>query len=128
MSVAPDSSVGLRVGRSIVGLAAAGAAFVALAPPVASADPEDCNETLTAYDPHDLVLDTDVLLDLSTLVEVENLVDGCTDNIDEALDAEFDDLEPPDGVSSDDLIDEARWKIEDAIDLGCSLAGCEDDL
>ena len=128
MSVAPDSSVGLRVERSKVRLAAAGAALVALAPPVASADPEDCNETLTAYDPHDLVLDTDVLLDLSTLVEAENLVDECTDKIDEALDAEFDDLEPPDGVSSDDLIDEARWKIEDAIDLGCSLAGCEDDL
>ena len=88
----------------------------------------DCNEELTVYDPYDLVLDTDVLLDLSTLVEVENLVDEYTDKIDEALDAEFDDLEPPNGVSSDDLIDEARWRIEDAIDLVRSLAGCEDDL
>jgi hypothetical protein len=43
-----------------------------------------------------------------------------------ALDAEFDDLEPPDGVSSDDLIDDARWEIKDALDLGRSIAGCED--
>jgi hypothetical protein len=94
--------------------------------PVAGADPEDCDESLILYDPHDLVLDTDVLVDVSTLIDVESLVDDYTEKIDEALDAEFDNLEPPDGVGSDDLIDEARWEIEDALDLGRSIAGCED--
>ena len=113
--------------RAMVGLAAVGATVAALAlPPVAGADPEDCDETLSLYDPHDLVQDTDVPVDLSTLTDVEGLVDEYTERIDEAVDAEFDDLEPPDGYSSDDLIDEARWEIEDAIDLGRSLAGCED--
>ena len=108
-------------------LAVVGATASALAcPPIAGADPEDCDETLIVYDPHDLVSDTDVLLDLSTLNDVESLVDEYTEKIDEALDAEFDDLEPPEGVSSDDLIDEARWEIEDAIDLGRTIAGCED--
>jgi hypothetical protein len=73
-----------------------------------------------------LVLDTDVLVDLSTLIDVENLVDDYTEKIDETLDAEFDNLVPPDGVSSDDLIDEARSEIQDALDLGRSIAGCED--
>lgn len=95
-------------------------------PPAAEAAPEDCQETLIVYDPHDLLRDADVLLDLGTLIDVENLVDDYTERIDEALDAEIEDLEPPDGVSSDELIDEARWEIEDAIDLGRSIAGCED--
>ena len=47
-------------------------------PPVAAADPQDCDETLAGYDPYDLVFDSDVLLDLSTLIEVKNLVDDYT--------------------------------------------------
>lgn len=94
-------------------------------PPRASADPADCTETIIVYDPHDLVWDTDLPVDLDTLIEVEGLVDDYTDRIDEALDAEDAGLEPPDGESSDDLIDEARWEISDAIDLGRSIAECE---
>lgn len=95
-------------------------------PPAIAAASEDCDGTLILYDPHDLVLDTDVLVDLSTLIEVEDLVYGYTQRIDDALDAEFEGVEPPDGVSSDDLIDEGQWEVEDAIDLGRSIAGCED--
>ena len=67
-----------------------------------------------------------MLVDFGTLLDVESLVDDYTEKIDEALDAEFDDQEPLDGVSSDDLIDEARWEVDDTIDLGRSIAGCED--
>ena len=127
MNVLSDRRVVFAQKSAVAALAAVVATAMALAfPPIAGADPEDCDETLIVYDPHDLVSDTDVLLDLSTLIDVESLVDEYTEKIDEALDAEFDDLEPPDGVSSDDLIDEARWEIEDAIDLGRTIAGCED--
>jgi hypothetical protein len=122
-----DRRVVLRRRSAVAAVAAVVAAATALAlPPVTGADPEDCDETLILYDPHDLVLDTDVLVDFSTLIDVESLVDDYTEKIDDALDAEFDDLEPPDGVSSDDLIDDARWEIKDALDLGRSIAGCED--
>lgn len=95
--------------------------------PTAAAQAEECDETLTSvYDPHDLVSDPDVALDFSTLIEVEGLVDDYTTKIDEALDAEFEDADPPDGVSSDDLIDEGRGEVADATDLGRSIAGCED--
>jgi hypothetical protein len=127
VNVLSDRRVVFRAWGVVAAFVAVGATAMALAfPPVTGADPEDCDETLTVYDPHDLVSDTDVLLDLSTLNDVESLVDEYTEKIDEALDAEFDDLEPPDGVSSDELIDEARWEIEDAIDLGRTIAGCED--
>lgn len=116
-----------RVTLRTVSLGAVFASVMALAlAPTALAQLEECDETLIVYDPHDLVWDTDVPLDLSTLIEVEGLVDDYTERIDEALDAEFEDLDPPDEVSSDDLIDEGRWEIEDAIDLGRSIAGCED--
>jgi hypothetical protein len=123
-----DRGVVFCKARVAVALSAAvvGTAMAIALPAIAGADPEDCDETLVIYDPHDLVWDTDVLLDLGTLIDVESLVDDYTEKIDEALDAEFDNLEPPDGVSSDDLIDEARWEIKDALDLGRSIAGCED--
>ncbi|MUL85213.1 MULTISPECIES: hypothetical protein [unclassified Mycolicibacterium] len=100
--------------------------LVFLSPPTALADSEDCQETLIVYDPHDLVWDEETLLDFDTLIEVEGLVDEYTERIDEAVDYESDSLEPPDGVSSDDLITEAQWEISDAIDLGRSIAGCDD--
>lgn len=115
--------VTLRTASLVAVFAAVTALTVA---PIALAQPEECDETLIVYDPYDLVWDTDVPVDLSTLIEVEGLVDDYTVRIDEALDAEFEDLDPPDEVSSDDLIDEGRWEIEDAIDLGRSIAGCED--
>jgi hypothetical protein len=40
------------------------------------------------------VWDTDVLLDLGTVIDVEGLVDDYTEKIDEAVDAEIDGLEP----------------------------------
>ena len=96
-------------------------------PPTAGAGPEDCDETLLyLYDPHDLVWDTDLPVDLITLMDVEGLVDDYTARIDETLDAEYEDLEPPEGVSSDNLITDARWEIEDTIALGRSIAGCDD--
>src|SRR5262245_262379 len=101
----------------------ASAGSVAVRPPVAAAS-DDCTETLNVYDTHDLLADPDILLDFSTLIDVESMVDDYTYRIDEALDAESDGLEPPDGISSDDLIDEGRWEIGDAIDLGRSFAGC----
>jgi hypothetical protein len=111
----------------ILSAVAAAAIVTGLAlPSTAHAEPEDCDETLTASDPHDLIKDTDVPVDLSTLIDVEGLVDDYTEKIDEALDAEYEDIDPPDGVSSDDLVDEGRSEIEDAIDLGRSIAGCED--
>jgi hypothetical protein len=111
----------------ILGAVAALAIFNGLVPaPLAQADPEDCDETLIVSDPYDLVQDTDVPVDLSTLIDVEGLVDDYTETIDEALDAEYDDLEPEGGISSDDLVDEGRSEIEDTVDLGRSMAGCED--
>ena len=111
----------------ILSAVAAAAIVTGLAlPSTAHAELEDCDETLTVSDPHDLIEDTDVPVDLSTLIDVEGLVDDYTEKIDEALDAEYEDLDPPDGVSSDDLADEGRTEIEDAIDLGRSIAGCED--
>lgn len=93
--------------------------------PVAAAEPADCTEELFVHDPYDLVSDPDVPMDFSTLIEVESLVDDYTSRIDEAIEAEDEGLESPDGEASDDLIDVARWDIEDAIDLGRSIAGCE---
>lgn len=90
-----------------------------------AAQSEECNETLIVYDPHDLVWDEDIFVDLDTSIEVESLVDEYTYRIDEALEYEGEGLEPPDGETSDDLIDEARWEIEDAIDLGRSIAACD---
>lgn len=113
----------IRTLSAVVVLVAATALSLA---PSALAEPEDCNETLTLYDPYDLVWDTDVPVDFSTLSEVEGLVDDYTERIDDVVDAESEDIEPPDDVSSDELIDEGRWEIEDAIDLGRSMAGCED--
>jgi hypothetical protein len=110
--------------NAVAALAMASAAL-ALAP-MAAAQSEDCDETLTVSDTYDLVEDTDVPVDFSTLIDVEGLVDDYTAKIDEALDAEYEDLDPPDGISSDDLIDEGRSEIEDAVDLGRSIAGCED--
>jgi hypothetical protein len=110
-------------------LAATAALFTAggLAfPSSAHAEPEDCVETLSMYDPYDLVTDTDLSVDYDTLVDVESLVDDYTSRIDDAVDAEFEDDEPPDDVSSDELIDEGRWEIDDAVELGRSIAGCED--
>jgi hypothetical protein len=86
--------------------------------PTAQAQPEDCDETLNVSDPYDLAEETDVSVDSSTLVYVEELVDDDTERIDEALDPESDDQDPPDGINSDDLIDESRSEIEDAVDLG----------
>jgi hypothetical protein len=88
-------------------------------PALATAASEDCSEELSASDP-------DILLDLPTLIDVEGLVDDYTYRIDDALDAESDGLEPLEGVSSDDLIDEARSEIVDTIDLGRSIAGCDE--
>ena len=114
--------------RSTLWLAAccAGALTLLTASPPAEADTNECQESLIVYDPYDLVWDEDPLLDFSTLIEVEGLVDDYTDRIDEATDYEIEGLEPPDGISSDDLIDEAQWEISDAIDLGRSIAGCDD--
>jgi len=42
-----------------------------------------------------LVSDTDVLVHLSTLSDIKSLVDDYTEQIDEALDAEFDDRGRP---------------------------------
>ncbi len=109
---------------ALLSTAAVGISIV-IPPPMAAA-PEHCDETLILYDPHDLVWDTDVLVDLGTLIEVEDLVDDYTQRIDEALDAEAESIQPPEGISSDDLIDEARWEIDDAIDMGRSIAGCEE--
>lgn len=96
-------------------------------PSTATADPSECVEELTyLYDPHDLVWDTDLPVDFSTLLDVESLVDDYTYRIDDALDAESEDLEPPEGIGSDDLIDEGRWEIEDTINSGRSIAGCDD--
>jgi hypothetical protein len=80
-----DRRVVLRRRSAVAAVAAVVAAATALAlPPVTGADPEDCDETLILYDPHDLVLDTDVLVDFSTLIDVESLVDDYTEKIDEA--------------------------------------------
>ena len=38
---------------------------------MAKAQPDECNETLTVYDPYDLVVDPDVSIDLSTLIDAE---------------------------------------------------------
>jgi hypothetical protein len=103
-------------------LVVAGFAF----PPSALAEPEDCVETLSVYDPYDLVTDSDLMVDYDTLADVESLVDDYTTRIDDAVDAEFEGIEPPDDVSSDDLIDEARWELDDTVELGRSIAGCED--
>jgi hypothetical protein len=112
--------------RALVAIAAVATATGLALSPTAQAEPEDCDETLTVSDPYDLVEDTDVPVDFSTLIDVEGLVDDYTAKIDEALDAEYEDLDPPDRVSSDDLVDEGRSEIEDAVDLGRSIAGCED--
>jgi hypothetical protein len=117
MSVRTATAVVVAVAIAIVSFAL---------PPTAAAQSADCDETLIVYDPHDLVSDTDVAVDFSTLIEVEGLVDDYTGRIDEALDAEFEDTDPPDGVTSDELIDEGRSEVDDAIDLGRSIAGCED--
>jgi hypothetical protein len=123
-----DNGVVFRKTRVAAALSATvvGTAMAMALPPVAGGAPEDCDEALILYDPHDLVWDTDVPVDFSTLIEVEGLVDEFTQKIDDALDAEFDGVEPPDGITSDDLIDEGQWEVEDAVDLGRSLAGCED--
>lgn len=97
-----------------------------IAAPSASAEPADCTETMVLYDPHDLVSDADLPVDLGTLIEVEGLVDDYSARIDDAIDAEDEGEEPPDGEASEDLIDEARWEISDAIDLGRSIAGCDE--
>lgn len=118
----------------LFGAAGAATALVSLAltvmalmlPPLARADPEDCDETLTVNDPYALVWDTDVSVDLDTLTDVEGVVDDYTDRIDEALDAEYDDREPPDGLSSGELIGEAQYEIEGIVDDGRWIAGCED--
>jgi hypothetical protein len=114
----------LRLVAAAAGLSTAITAM--LVPALATAASDDCSEELSAYDPHDLVEDPDILLDLPTLIDVEGLVDDYTYRIDDALDAESDGLEPPEGVSSDDLIDEARSEIVDTIDLGRSIAGCDE--
>lgn len=112
--------------RALIAIATVATATGLALSPTAQAEPEDCDETLTVSDPYDLVEDTDVPVDFSTLIDVEGLVDDYTAKIDEALDAEYEDLDPPDRVSSDDLVDEGRSEIEDAVDLGRSIAGCED--
>lgn len=109
------------------GLAGAVTLAVLLATPAhAVNDPEDCDETVSVFDPHDLVWDTDIPLDLGTVLDVEGIVDEYTEMIDDALEAEEAGLEPPDGVSSDELIDEGRWEVEDAIDFGRTMADCEE--
>jgi hypothetical protein len=113
--------------RRAAAVACLSTAFTAtLVPALATAASDDCSEELSASDPHDLVADPDILLDLPTLIDVEGLVDDYTYRIDDALDAESDGLEPLEGVSSDDLIDEARSEIVDTIDLGRSIAGCDE--
>jgi hypothetical protein len=119
----PAAAMKLVSSGAISFLAVATALFVA---PVARANSEECDETLTVYDPYDLVADTDLAVDYDTLTDVEGLVDDYTAKIDETLDAEFEDMDLPEGISSDDLIDEGRSEIEDATDLGRSIAGCED--
>lgn len=101
------------------------AAAVMLSAP-AGAEQETCEESLYVYDPHGLVWDTGVSVDFSTAMDVESLVDDYTSRIDDALDAESEGSEPPDGVSSDELIDEAQWEVEDAVEWGRSIAGCEE--
>jgi hypothetical protein len=112
--------------RSVLAVTAvATVAALALSTP-AGADPEECDQTIYVYDPHYLVWDTEVLVDVGTVMDVESLVHDYTERIDVALDAEAEGPEPPDGASSDELIDDARWEIEDAADLGRSTAGCEE--
>ena len=98
---------GLRTRSAVFRFLTAAAVVAALTvSPVARGAHEDCDETLILYDPHDLVWDTDIPVDFSTLIEVEGLVDEYTQKVDDAP--------------------STRWEIEDAIDLGRSLAGCED--
>ncbi|MCW2511563.1 MAG: hypothetical protein JWR11_605 [Mycobacterium sp.] len=94
--------------------------------PTATATTEECVETVAVYDPYGLVSDSDITVDFSTLIDVEGLVNDYTSKIDDASDAEVEGLDPPDEMSSDDLIDEGRQEVDDAIDLGRSIAGCED--
>lgn len=108
----------------VIGVSA-GLLLMGVTPPCASAEPADCTEELSAYDPYDLVEDVDLPVDLDTLIEVDGLVDDYTARIDDAVEAEDEGLEPED-ESSDELIDDARWEISDAIDLGRSIAECEE--
>lgn len=112
--------------QSALWLAVTGCASCLMFATAPAAVADECEESLIVADPYGLVWDDDVLVDLDTLIEVETLVDEYTERIDEAAEYEDYGLEPPDGVSSDDLIDEAQWEISDAIESGRSIAGCED--
>jgi hypothetical protein len=90
-------------------------------PLAAGAVSDQRDETFNVYDAHESVPNTDVLVDRSVPTKVEILADEYTQNLDGTLDAEFACLPR---TSFDGLIDEARRKIEDAIDWGRSLAGC----
>lgn len=101
----------------------AGGAFPA-AP--AGAYPYECYESLEVFDPHGLVWDAGIDVDPSTLFDVEMLVDDYTSQIDDAIAAEIDGLPPTDGISSEDLVDDARWEVAGVVEIGRSFAGCED--
>jgi hypothetical protein len=81
--------------RALVAIATVATATGLALSPTAQAEPEDCDETMTVSDPYDSVEDTEVPVDFSTLIDVEWLVDDYTAKIDEALDAEYEDLDPP---------------------------------
>ena len=129
LDVASTTSVRPNSGKLIRPAAAIAVAVLTLGTSVAApsaAGPAECYEILEAFDPYYLIWDSGLPVDVSTLTEVEILVDDYTSQIDDALAAEIDGLTPPDEIGSDELIDDARWEIQSTVELGRDLAGCPD--